>query len=63
MKLLEQKKDLDEKLHFIMKEGEEKTTLAWIDDDGVLCLYGSKIETIAQSKAICQWYLNICDQL
>lgn len=64
MGLLEQQKEIEKKLHFYWIDGSTRELLAWIQDfDGSLRIDTSRLETLEQSKAICQWYLSVCDEL
>ena len=64
MGLLDQKKEIDSKLKFFWKEDDEEKIIAWVDDyDGSLVIDKLGIGTIHQSKAICKWYLSICEDL
>jgi hypothetical protein len=64
MGILKQQEEIYNRLHFYWTIGGTKEMLAWINDiDGSLRVDCAKIDTIEQSKALCQWYLGICDEL
>lgn len=64
MGLLKQREEIESKMNFYWKQGATKDLLAWVCDiDGSLRVDSGKIDTIDQSKAMCQWYLSICDEL
>ena len=64
MGLLDQKKEIDSKLKFFWKEDDEEKIIAWVDDyDGSLVIDKLGMNNINQSKAICKWYLSVCEDL
>lgn len=64
MGLLKQKEEIDSKFQFYIKDGDSKFLAAYINDrSGAICLFNDKIDSIEDSKALCQWYLNVCDEL
>ena len=64
MGILKQQEEIYNRLHFHWVTGGTKEMLAWINDiDGSLRVDSAKIDTIEQSKALCQWYLSVCDEL
>ena len=64
MGLLKQREEIESKMNFYWPQGATKELLAWVCDvDGSLRVDSAKIDTIEQSKAMCQWYLSICDEL
>lgn len=64
MGLLDQKKEMENKLKFFITIGDKKQLLAYIDDiSGTFRIYAEKFENIEQCKSFCQWYLNVCDEL
>jgi hypothetical protein len=64
MGLLEQQKEINKKLHFYWTQGSTKELIGWVNDvDGSLRVDSARLDTIEQSKALCQWYLSICDEL
>jgi hypothetical protein len=64
MGILKQQEEIYNRLHFYWTTGGTKEMLAWINDiDGSLRVDSAKLDTIEQSKALCQWYLSVCDEL
>lgn len=64
MGLLKQAKEIENKMNFYWQEGSTKQLMAWVNEfEGNLMVDLSKIDTIEQSKAVCQWYLSVCDEL
>ena len=64
MGLLEQQKKFYDKTHYYLETNGTKELLAWISDvDGAISIYNDRIDSIEKSKAICQWYLSVCDEL
>ena len=64
MGLLEQKKEIESKLHFYTHDGERKHLAAWVcESDGSLRVDSMYVETKEEGKALCQWYLSVCDEL
>lgn len=64
MGLLKQQEEIYKRLHFHWTTGSTKEMIAWINDvDGTLRVDGAKLDTIEQCKALCQWYLSVCDEL
>lgn len=64
MGLLDQKKEMDNKLKFFWNEDGDKKLIAWIDEyDGSLVVIQKQMNSIEICKAVCKWYLSICDEL
>jgi hypothetical protein len=64
MGLLEDLKNIENKLHFYIYDGEHKYLTAWVDqNNGSMRIDPARIETKEESKALCQWYLSVCDEL
>lgn len=64
MGLLDEKKVIENKLKFYLKDSAEKELAAYIDDmDGTLRIAQEKFNSIYKCKQLCQWYLSICDNL
>ncbi len=64
MGLLNDRANIEKRLHFYWPNQSTKELLAWVNDlDGSLRVDLGKLDTMEQSKAICQWYLSVCDEL
>lgn len=64
MGLLKQKEEIDSKFQFYIKDGDLKILAAYINDtSGAIRVFSDKIDSIEDSKALCQWYLSMCDEL
>jgi len=71
MGLLDEKRKLEleveiieSKLNFRIQDGDLKNIAAYVcDEDGSLHVYNEKINGKEESKALCQWYLSVCEEL
>lgn len=64
MGLLKQQKEFYDKTHYFWKTHDTRELLAWISDvDGAISIYNERIDSIEKSKAVCQWYLSVCEEL
>ncbi len=64
MGLLEQKKEIENKLNFYLTDDDGKRWAAYINTtDGTIRVFSEKIFTKEESIAICEWYLKTVKEL